>query len=260
MRFIRYAKWQVVASVAIALAIGMIFSCAAPERWELRHPAIKGKDYVGAQTCTMCHQQIVEEFENTDHGQIRVVGDIHRVGNPGCEACHGPGSLHLESGGKKKYIINPADSPSACFRCHQRPAMRFRLQSHHPVTEKRMSCMDCHDPHGQDVYVPANAKIQPGNDVCGQCHSDKTRPQVFEHEALRDGCTICHDPHGTINEKLLIERDNNLCLKCHAQIGVSGTMEIGDFDHTSRLSEGTCWSAGCHTAVHGSDINAHLRY
>jgi hypothetical protein len=30
--------------------------------------------------------------------------------------------------------------------------------------------------------------------------------------------------------------------------------------HTTRLMQGACWSAGCHTAVHGSNINPHLRY
>jgi hypothetical protein len=51
-----------------------------------------------------------------------------------------------------------------------------------------------------------------------------------------------------------------LCLKCHAQLAAPGTIVMGDFSHTTRLMEGTCWSAGCHTAVHGSDINPHLRY
>jgi hypothetical protein len=59
---------------------------------------------------------------------------------------------------------------------------------------------------------------------------------------------------------MLTERDNNLCLKCHAQIAAPGTVVIGDFAHATRVAQGTCWSADCHTAVHGSDINAHLRY
>jgi predicted CXXCH cytochrome family protein len=93
-----------------------------------------------------------------------------------------------------------------------------------------------------------------------QCHREKARPHVFEHEALREGCPTCHNPHGSINDKMLTERDVNLCLKCHAQIASPGTVFIGDFSHTTRLSEGPCWSASCHTAVHGSDVNAHLRY
>jgi hypothetical protein len=26
------------------------------------------------------------------------------------------------------------------------------------------------------------------------------------------------------------------------------------------LPQGTCWSAGCHEAIHGSQVNGHLRY
>jgi hypothetical protein len=35
---------------------------------------------------------------------------------------------------------------------------------------------------------------------------------------------------------------------------------IGATTHTAYLSRGTCWSAGCHTAVHGSNVDAKLRY
>jgi hypothetical protein len=60
---------------------------------------------------------------------------------------------------------------------------------------------------------------------------------------------------------MLVERDNNLCLKCHAQRPVGGgEIYIGRERHTDFLARGGCWSADCHTAVHGSNINPHLRY
>jgi len=37
----------------------------------------------------------------------------------------------------------------------------------------------------------------------------------------------CHSPHGTVNAKLLTERDANLCLKCHFQQVQSGAILIG---------------------------------
>ena len=73
------------------------------------------------------------------------------------------------------------------------------------------------------------------NQQCAQCHREQTRPFVFEHEALREGCVVCHTPHGSINSKMLVERDANLCLKCHAQVqgtGVaSGDVFIGKIPH-----------------------------
>ena len=88
---------------------------------------------------------------------------------------------------------------------------------------------------------------------------------VFEHEALREGCASCHNVHGSINKKMLVQNDNNLCLKCHSQIqsqqqGLAGAIEIGTRNHAFFVNSRTCWTAGCHTGVHGSNVNSHLRY
>jgi predicted CXXCH cytochrome family protein len=102
------------------------------------------------------------------------------------------------------------------------------------------------------------------NESCAPCHGEQTRPVVFEHPALREGCVICHNPHGSLNRKLLTQSDPNLCLRCHAQApgpgAAGGQTYIGNINHTSFLKMGTCWTAGCHTAVHGSNVDVHLRY
>ena len=67
--------------------------------------------------------------------------------------------------------------------------------------------------------------------------------------------------HGSVNAKLLRERNANLCLKCHFQRQtIAGRIYIGDRDHTGFLGRGTCWSAGCHEAVHGSQVSTFLRF
>jgi predicted CXXCH cytochrome family protein len=101
------------------------------------------------------------------------------------------------------------------------------------------------------------------NESCSQCHREQSRPFVFEHPAMREGCVACHTPHGSITDKLLVERDVNLCLRCHAQNQsplAPGRIVIGKEDHTDYLKFGTCYSAGCHTAVHGSNVSPKLRY
>ena len=130
-----------------------------------------------------------------------------------------------------------------------------------------MNCVQCHDPHGMDIRKPARGLAMARlNESCAPCHREQSRPFVYEHEALREGCTICHNPHGSINAKMLVQRDNNLCLKCHAQTvgplpgASSGIIYIGSVDHTARLRLGSCWSAGCHTAVHGSNVHARQLY
>ena len=82
-----------------------------------------------------------------------------------------------------------------------------------------MSCVQCHDPHGGDIFKPAGGlAMARHNESCAQCHRDQTRPFVFEHQAMREGCIACHNPHGSINDKMLVESDPNLCLRCHAQV------------------------------------------
>ena len=178
----------------------------------------------------------------------------------GCEMCHGPGSLHVQAGGGRGVggIINPRKDPTTCFQCHTDKKVEFRLPYHHPVLEGKMSCTDCHSPHGEDARPWSATTLNDVNETCFKCHKDQRGPFVWEHEALREGCTTCHKVHGSIHEKMLLVRDLNLCLRCHTQTNFP---TIGKSNHaTSRLPRGTCFSAGCHTAVHGSNFDEHLRY
>jgi DmsE family decaheme c-type cytochrome len=158
--------------------------------------------------------------------------------------------------------VNPGKDPSACFQCHVNVHSEFSLPQHHPVLEKKMNCVQCHDPHGMDIMKPARGLAMARlNESCAQCHREQSKPVAFEHEALREGCTICHQPHGSINAKLLVARDNNLCLRCHAQSpGPSGKLYIGQVDHTANVRLGACYSAGCHSAIHGSNTDRRLLY
>ncbi|MCK9275080.1 MAG: hypothetical protein M0P57_08315 [Syntrophales bacterium] len=219
---------------------------------------IQGAEFVGIKTCTMCHSEMVRDFKMTNHGHLFLTDS---EGLQGCESCHGAGSQHVNAGGGRGvHIINPERNPKPCFRCHLSVKAEFHFRYHHPLRESRIACTDCHDPHGEDIYRPRKAFADGINATCRRCHREQARPRVFEHEALREGCTVCHNPHGSISSKLLDERDTNLCLKCHGQIASPGLVVLGSFNHTNFLTRGTCWSMGCHTAAHGSDVNAHFRY
>jgi DmsE family decaheme c-type cytochrome len=192
--------------------------------------------------------------------------------NIGCESCHGPGSLHVSSGGGAKLIVNPGKNPNACFQCHLEVRAKFQLPHRHPVMEGKMSCNDCHNPHRGSVIKGGGTALEQTlkggglaflskNETCTQCHTVQRGPFVFEHEGVKEGCTSCHSPHGSVNQRMLTERNATLCLKCHFQEQrVGGRIFIGDSDHTTRLPQATCWSAGCHEAIHGSNVNGHLRY
>jgi predicted CXXCH cytochrome family protein len=251
--------------LAVALAIlGVLAACRTEPVAVNNVPRIPGASFVGNQVCFDCHTNINRAFLSSPHARIHV-SDLAMKGETGCESCHGAGSEHVRLGGGRRAIVNPGKEPAACFACHQEIHAQFRLPHHHPLVEGRMNCVQCHDPHGMDIHKPAGGPAFARLDqTCAECHRDQSKPHVFVHEALREGCVSCHQPHGAINDNLLLARDNNLCLRCHAQIAdptlPAGSLAIGGVSHAAYLSRGTCWSAGCHTAVHGSNVDAKLRY
>ena len=232
-------------------AFGFLFFCSAADAADITPKA----EYVGAEECETCHEKQTEEFHRSTHSRLTVPGQKEMQG---CEMCHGPGSLHVEAGGGRGVnIVNPKKNPEACFACHTDKRMQFNLPHHHPVTEGKMSCTDCHKPHDEEVRPWSTTSLHDINEACFKCHKDQRGPFVWEHEAVREGCTTCHQVHGSVNDKMLSARDANLCLKCHTQANFP---IIGRRDHASFLAQGTCFSGGCHTAVHGSNFDDHLRY
>lgn len=256
-------------TLAVALAGGagglvavFLNSCSTMPGTVVAPLEIPGAHFVGNRACFDCHTNITRQFEASPHARLQLENAALPDGT-GCESCHGPGSKHVEAGGGyDKFIVNPRKDPDACFRCHLATQAEFELPDHHPVIEGHMNCVQCHDPHGEDIFKPAGGLAMARlNEGCAQCHREQTRPFVFEHPALREGCTTCHQPHGSVNRMLLPQPDNNLCFRCHSQNqSTAGQIYIGSSLHTYYLSVGTCWSAGCHTAVHGSDIDPRLRY
>jgi predicted CXXCH cytochrome family protein len=257
--------WWLSASIALSilgLASLVWSSCSTLTRTVVAPPEIEGASFVGNQSCADCHTNISRIFPASPHGRF-YKDDLKWASFAGCESCHGPGSKHVAAGGGRgKFIVNPGQDAASCYQCHLEVHAEFKLPHHHPVVENRINCVDCHDPHGRDIRKPAGGlAITQLNQSCAQCHREQARPFAFEHEALREGCTTCHNPHGSINSKLLVERDNNLCLKCHAQVqAAAGQIVIGKLDHSSFVRRGACWSSGCHTAVHGSNISPRMLY
>jgi predicted CXXCH cytochrome family protein len=247
-----------------ALVVVGVVSCADMGTTQMvAPPQIPGATFVGSEACETCHQDIYKNFPTASHFRLKAPGDNAK--NIGCESCHGPGSLHVASGGAPRTIINPGKSPETCFQCHLDKQAQFNLPSHHPVIEGKISCADCHDPHSGSVIANGGegggTELESSNEVCTRCHIAQAGPFVFEHEAMREGCTTCHNPHGSVNARLLIARNQTLCLRCHfQQQTTTGAIFIGDVNHTTFLSRGTCWSAGCHEAIHGSQANPHLRF
>ena len=248
----------------ISFLSGLFVACSSLDRTVVVPPRIEGAHYVGNAACVTCHTNITRVFPTSAHGKLNR-DDIRFAHVTGCESCHGPASKHVQRPGRNSFIVNPGKDPTACFQCHLDVHAQFNLPHRHPVIEGRMNCVQCHDPHGHEIMKPAGGLAMAHlNQQCAECHREQSRPFVFEHEAMREGCITCHNPHGSINRQLLVERDSNLCLKCHVQIqgpaNQPGEFFIGKINHADYLRRGTCWSAGCHTAVHGSNVHPLMIY
>lgn len=272
-------RLMAVTATALVL-VGILGACATVTRTAVLLPEIPGAEYVGTQQCAECHGDIVKNFATADHARLMAKGTNGPMAlNAGCEACHGPASLHVQSGGDVKppygfgpgrpqnsreavrRMIEPARATeTVCFTCHANVRGQFNLPSHHPVFEGQMSCSVCHPPHKGSIHMGGGVAKLTQNESCLRCHEAERGPHTFEHEALREGCSVCHTPHGSVNAKMLTARDANLCVKCHFQQVSGGKLVIGGADHSTRVQQGTCWSAGCHEAVHGSRVNSSLRY
>jgi predicted CXXCH cytochrome family protein len=240
----------------------LVVSCVTTERAVIAPPQIAGATLVGTKQCAQCHAEVTDKFAGATHA--RLASSNADVKDTACENCHGAGSLHVKAGGGAGTIINPRKSPETCFQCHLDKRGQFSLPHSHPVLAGKVSCTDCHDPHeGGAVKGSSAADLASENDTCTKCHTAQKGPFVYEHNAMREGCVACHNPHGTINAKMLVARDANLCQRCHLETATaSGQIMAGGGageDHATRLVQGTCWSAGCHEAVHGSNSNNHFR-
>jgi predicted CXXCH cytochrome family protein len=263
--------------LGLAAVLSAAISCRTTHRAVVVLPEVPGAKYIGAKECEQCHEEISRSFKTADHA--RLIAEGKNGLGAGCESCHGPGSIHSDSGGETKppysftsgrplpngqgarlALTTSRSVETVCYECHLDIRGQFNLPNHHPVPEGRMSCVQCHPPHRGIAHAGGSTALLSREENCLQCHPSQQGPYVFEHEALREGCTSCHSPHGSINAKMLTARDANLCFKCHFQQFKSGSLLIGGVDHTLRLPQGTCWTAGCHEAVHGSRVNPSLRF
>jgi len=180
--------------------------------------------------CLSCHSKS-EHVRNWFSG-------AHEAQGLKCSDCH---TIHAEAaGGEQRAFESRRTLNDRCLQCHKKQEAQADLPYHHPIREAKMTCVDCHDPHGGSAGN--NLKSANGNELCLQCHAEYQGPFSFQHPPVTEDCQKCHTPHGSPNQNLLTLSQPALCLQCHSAHHNGASLPLVD----------RC--TNCHNAIHGSDI------
>jgi DmsE family decaheme c-type cytochrome len=266
--------WRLLGVVAVFVVVGLVFGV----RVDAAAPSVPGATYIGSDQCKGCHEDQAKKMERSLHGKLLGTnlsrGDLQPRG---CEACHGPGSKHLEDQANpannlrfgKKSPLAAVDQNAVCLQCHSKGKQILWQGS--PHESRDVTCVTCHSVHGPASEKGQLKLVKPDQydsrgqlldkvqyDLCGQCHQVRVMqfsrssqmPLAARGEAGQITCTSCHNPHGTTTEKLISAVSiNEKCTSCHAA-------KRGPFlwEHVPVLEN----CLNCHQA-HGSNLQTLLR-
>jgi DmsE family decaheme c-type cytochrome len=196
---------------------------AGPVALQNRPAAQPAATFVGADTCLACHEGMDQGINKTVHG--KAAHPRSPAAAQGCEACHGPGSRHIEdpaddTGIRKFDRMAPRDVSATCLSCHTRSPHTLWQGSAHDA--RNLSCETCHsvhEPKSPAAQLRATDELQ----LCGNCHRTQAlKVKRVSHMPVAEGkmtCSTCHNPHGSTNVRQLRVGNwiNESCVSCHAE-------------------------------------------
>jgi len=216
-------------------------------------------------SCLTCHDSKVLPRANW-------MGSQHESRGVACTSCH---NIHAPD----QKVLNRATQADVCFTCHKAQRAQVRRVSAHPLASTgigspaKMSCSDCHNPHGSTG--PTLLVKNSVNDTCYTCHAEKRGPFLWEHSPVPDSCVTCHTPHGSTNAALLKMRAPWLCQECHSgdhgnQVNSAANLAGGNVTTVNgvqrpaaaapraQLAARACLN--CHVLIHGSNHPAGAKF
>ena len=182
--------------------------------------------------CLTCHERGDRTYWN---------GSTHQTRGLMCTNCH-----TVMKQVSRKFQLKTAFAPDTCFQCHKDRRAEAYLSSHMPVREGKITCSDCHNPHGSATQ--AMLREDSVNDNCYKCHAEKRGPFLWEHAPVRENCLNCHEAHGSTKEFLLKVQRPKLCAECHGFD--HGTNLLGPTNSRFIFNKGC---GNCHVKIHGSN-------
>lgn len=193
-----------------------------------------------SKVCLTCH---------TGGQQFFWHGSRHEARGLACTTCH---SVHAFKSPRAQ--LKAPTAMEQCFTCHKDVRAETWKNSHHPIREGKISCADCHNPHGTQTAKMIRAASV--NEQCYTCHAEKRGPFLWEHAPVRESCVNCHTPHGSNHLKLQKTSVPYLCQQCHSNTRHPGTLYDGSTladqaRASNRIFNRACLD--CHSAIHGSN-------
>jgi DmsE family decaheme c-type cytochrome len=190
--------------------------------------------------CLTCHQKSFQTYWKASPHASRGIA---------CVNCHTimektTNRYQLAKVGEKTPFFFKRAETEVCGQCHLQRKAQLLRSSHMPLREGKITCSDCHNPHGSPN--PAQLRQNSINENCYTCHAERRGPFLFEHPPVVENCTNCHEPHGSVNDYLLKVRMPRLCTQCHVRVhrSTDPATSRGFFNRSC---------ANCHSQIHGSN-------
>jgi len=189
--------------------------------------------------CLQCHESGARQHWS---------GSVHEGRNLACVTCH----TVMRSVSPERQLARETVA-DVCYQCHLQRRAQGQLSAHMPVREGRVTCTDCHNPHG--TATPKLLVENSVNEVCYRCHAERRGPFLWEHPPVTENCATCHEPHGSMNTYLLRVREPRLCQRCHIESRHPTTPQ----GETARfVFDRSC--TNCHSQIHGSNHPSGMRF
>lgn len=189
--------------------------------------------------CLGCHERGLRVYWK---------GSSHEARGLACTNCH---RVMVKVSEKSQFVKET--EIETCSQCHLQRRAQLQRSSHMPYREGKMTCTNCHNPHGT-----ATPKLLVGNSVnetCYKCHAEKRGPFLWEHPPVRESCLNCHEAHGSNHDKLLKVKRPLLCQRCHVEQFHPTTPQRP----TSRFAFNR-GCQNCHSKIHGSNHPSGVRF
>src|SRR5271165_908381 len=206
---------------------GVCLSCHA--RGEMTRHWLGGSHSVNHVRCIDCHQIHAVALKTAKESSISFD-----------QATRGALTVASVSPETNAIIRPMSETNDACLKCHATERAQLSMPYHHPLREGKMSCVDCHDPHGG--ADGRNLKTTNVNQLCLGCHAQYRGPYAYQHPPVTENCMLCHTAHGSPNTNLLSVSEPALCLQCHAGHHNGASLPLAD----------RC--TNCHGSIHGTDV------